>query len=87
MHRVLKPGGKSLIYDLRPDASREAIAAEVKRMGLSRINAWTTKLIFKYMLLKRAYSQQQFRDMASQTPFHTCQIDEDPIGLGVSLVK
>jgi ubiquinone/menaquinone biosynthesis C-methylase UbiE len=87
MHRVLKVGGKSLIHDLRPDASREAIASEVKRMGLGTINALITRLIFKHMLIKRAYSQQQFRDMTAQTPFHTCQIDENPLGLAVSLVK
>jgi len=87
MHRVLKPGGKSLIIDMRSDASREAIAAEVKRMGSGTINALITKWTFKHVLLKRAYSQQQFREMVAQTPFHTCQISEDGIGLAVSLVK
>jgi ubiquinone/menaquinone biosynthesis C-methylase UbiE len=87
MHRVLRPGGKALVFDLRPDASPEAIAAEVKRMGLGRINSLITKWIFKHMLVKRAYSQRQFRDMASQIPFHTCEIHEDPLGLAVSLVR
>src|SRR5262245_21232330 len=64
MYRVLKPGGKALILDLRPDASAEAIDAHVKNMGLGWINALLTRLAFKYMLLKRAYSQEQFRRMA-----------------------
>ena len=38
MHRVLKPGGKALILDLRPDASPKAINAEVKKMGLGWFN-------------------------------------------------
>jgi ubiquinone/menaquinone biosynthesis C-methylase UbiE len=87
MHRVLKPGGRSLIIDMKSDASREAIAAEVKRMGLGTINALITIWTFKHVLLKRAYSQQQFREMVAQTPFDTCQISEDGIGLAVSLVK
>jgi hypothetical protein len=39
------------------------------------------------MLLKRAYSRQQFRDMAGQTPFRSCAIGVDGIGLEVSLTK
>jgi ubiquinone/menaquinone biosynthesis C-methylase UbiE len=87
MHRVLKPGGKALILDLRPDASSEAINAEVKQMGLGWFDALLTRLIFKYGLVKRAYSQQQFQQMASQTPFRTCEIQEDGIGLAVAFRK
>jgi ubiquinone/menaquinone biosynthesis C-methylase UbiE len=87
MHRVLKPGGKALILDLRPDATSEAIKAEIKKMGLGWFNSLLTKLVFKHCLLKRAYSQEQFRQMASQTPFKTCDIEADGIGLAVSLVK
>jgi ubiquinone/menaquinone biosynthesis C-methylase UbiE len=87
MHRVLKPGGKAMIFDLRPDASSEAIDAEVKKMGLGWFNSLLTKLVFKHSLVKRAYSQEQFRRMASQSPFKTCEIQEGPIGLAVALTK
>jgi ubiquinone/menaquinone biosynthesis C-methylase UbiE len=87
MHRVLRPGGKAFILDLRPDASREAITAEVKKMELSWFNSLLTKFTFKHLLLKRAYSQEQFRQMASQSPFQTSEIEEDPIGLTVTLTK
>jgi ubiquinone/menaquinone biosynthesis C-methylase UbiE len=87
MHRVLKPGGKALILDLRPDASTEAINAEVKKMGLGWFNSLVTRLILRYGLVKRAYSQEQFRQMASQTPFKVCEIQEDPFGLAVTLTK
>lgn len=79
--------GQALILDLRPDASPEAINAEVKKMGLGWFNALMVKWTFKYMLLKRAYTQDQFRRMASQTPFKTCEIQEEPIGLAVWLTK
>lgn len=87
MHRVLKVGGKAIILDMRSDASPEAIAAEVKRMNLGRINSLLTKWTFKHLLIKRAYSQQQFREMVSQTPFRACEINEEGIGMMVSLVK
>jgi ubiquinone/menaquinone biosynthesis C-methylase UbiE len=87
MHRVLKPTGKALIIDLRPDASPTAVNAEVEKMGLGWFNALMTKLTFKYCLLKRAYAQGQFQRMANQTPFGTCEIQEDPLGLAVSFVK
>jgi len=87
MHRVLRPGGKALIFDLRPDASPEAITAEVKNMGLGWFNSLLTKLTFKCMLLKTAYSREQFRQMASQMPFKSCEITEDGIGLAVTLTK
>jgi len=56
-------------------------------MGLGWFNALLTKLIFKHSLLKRAYSQEQFRDMAAASAFRTCEIRADGIGLEVSLTK
>src|SRR5262249_26906893 len=87
MHRVLRPGGRALIIDLRSDAPADAVNAHVKSMGVGWINSLVIKFAFKYMLLKRAYSQEQFRHMASQTPFKTCAIRVDAIGLEVSLTK
>jgi ubiquinone/menaquinone biosynthesis C-methylase UbiE len=87
MHRVLKPRGKALIVDLRKDTSASEIDAAVGEMGLNRINAALTTWIFKHSLLKRAYSQEDFRRMVSQTPFATCEITAASIGLEVSLYK
>ncbi len=87
MHRVLKPAGHALIVDLRPDASPEAIHAEVMKMGLRWFNALVTRLIFKHSLVKRAYSQEQFRQMASESAFRTCAIKEGSIGLEVTFSK
>jgi ubiquinone/menaquinone biosynthesis C-methylase UbiE len=87
MHRVLKPGGKALIYDLRPDASPEAINAEIKKMRLGWFDALLTRLTFKYMLLKTAYPRERLREMASQSAFKTCEIQADGIGVAVTFVK
>ena len=69
MFRVLRPGGLALILDLRPDASPADIAAYVKGKRMGWLNALLTRWTFKHMLLKRAYTPQQFRQMAAQTPF------------------
>jgi ubiquinone/menaquinone biosynthesis C-methylase UbiE len=87
MHRVLKPGGKAIIIDLRPDASPADIAADVNGMKLGWLNAALTRLTFKHMLLKRAHSKASFRQMVAQTPFETCAFREAGIILEVTLVK
>ena len=87
MHRVLKVGGKALIIDLRPDVAPEAIDTYVQNMEFNRFDALITKWVFKHMLIKRAYSQEQLRNMVAATPFKTCDIQENAIGLEVSLFK
>jgi len=39
------------------------------------------------MLIPRAYSKQQFGDMAARSQFGTAEIEESGIGLEVTLVK
>jgi hypothetical protein len=86
MHRVLKPGGKALILDLRPDAPAAAIDAEVRKMGVGWLSSLFIKLTLRW-LRRRASSAEQFRQMALQTPFLTCDIQEAPLGFAVSLKK
>jgi ubiquinone/menaquinone biosynthesis C-methylase UbiE len=79
MHRVLRPGGQASIFDLRKDATREAIDAEVERMHLSAWNAWLTRRTFSLVLLKRAYSRAQFEQMAARSRFGRCDVASDGI--------
>ena len=85
MHRVLKPGGTAMIVDLRKDTTAREIDAAVAEMGLGRLNAMLTRLIFKHSLLKRAYAADDFRRMVSQTPFATCEINLASIGMEILL--
>jgi ubiquinone/menaquinone biosynthesis C-methylase UbiE len=87
MHRVLKPGGRALIIDLRRDTSRESISQAVNGMNLGTVNRILTKLTFRFMLLKRAYTKAEFEEMISRTEFHDTEIREIPTGLEIFLSK
>jgi len=87
MCRVLKPGGRGLIVDLRKDASLESINHEVDGMGLNAVNKVITKLVFRTFLLKTAYTKQQFQQMLAQAKFRTVDIHEAGIGFEISMTK
>jgi ubiquinone/menaquinone biosynthesis C-methylase UbiE len=87
MQRVLKPGGRALIIDLRKDASMDDINAYIKGADLGWMNALIYKLTFRYMLLPRAYSKQQFMLMAASSRFGGCEVLESGIGFEVVLRK
>jgi ubiquinone/menaquinone biosynthesis C-methylase UbiE len=86
MHRVLRPGGKALIIDMRNDASRKAIAAEVAKMRTGRINAFLARVVLS-ALRKRAHSRQDIERMVLASPFGRCDIVEQPLGLEIKLTK
>lgn len=87
MYRVLKPGGRALIIDLKKDASRESISEAVEKMDLGQVNGLITKLTFRFMLLKRAYTRNDFEQFLSQTKFSRVGIKEDALGLEVSMQR
>jgi ubiquinone/menaquinone biosynthesis C-methylase UbiE len=87
MCRVLKPGGRGLIIDLRKDASLESINREVDGMGLNPVNKMLTKLTFRLMLLKSAYTKEQFQYMLAQASFRSINIKESGIGFDISVTK
>lgn len=87
MCRVLRPGGSGLIIDLRRDVSPQVVSRYVDSMGLSPVNRILTKLAFRLMLLRRAYTGEQFRQMLAQTKFNKIEIAEAEIGLEISMTK
>ena len=86
MHRVLRAGGTAVIQDMSKDATHADIEDEVRDMDLGRFSAFTTKATLE-MLKRRAYSPGQFERLAAESPFRTCEITTEGIGLQVQLKK
>ena len=86
-HRVLGPQGRALIYDLRKEASRSEINAEVDAMRLSRLNSFWTRQTFRWFLLKNAYTRESLLGLVRNSRFGTGLYREDGIGFELTLVK
>jgi ubiquinone/menaquinone biosynthesis C-methylase UbiE len=86
MHRILGGGGTALIQDMSSDASHADIEREVKGMELGWWSSFTTKGTLE-MLKRRAYSPAQFEKLVAESPFKTCTITTEGIGLEVRLEK
>jgi ubiquinone/menaquinone biosynthesis C-methylase UbiE len=87
MRRVLRPGGRMLLIDLRRDASTDDINEQVDKMGMTPVNALFTKMTFRFMLLKRAYRRQEIERFFATAGFDDLRVAEDLTGLSVSAVK
>jgi ubiquinone/menaquinone biosynthesis C-methylase UbiE len=87
MHRVLKPGGRAIVIDLRKDASWDEIVAYVDGLHISRANTWMTKFTFKHMLLKRAYTEWQMTALAGKSDFKCCEIIKTAVGMEIRLMR
>ncbi len=86
-HRVLRPGGSASVFDLRKEAPLDAIAREVQDMNLSRWNAAFTRLTFRFLLLRNAYTRAELERMAAQSRFGGGELREDGIGFELRLTR
>jgi ubiquinone/menaquinone biosynthesis C-methylase UbiE len=86
MHRVLRTGGTAEIQDLSSEASHADIEQEVKGMELGRLSSFMTMATLE-MLRRRAYSPPRFASLVAESPFVTCEIRTEGIGLEVRLIK
>ena len=88
MSRVLRPGGRGLIIDLKRDASPEEVGRQVDAMGLSTMNRILTKLAFKTMLIKSAYTKREFRaDARAGEVQQSGHLGKQISGLEISMTK
>ena len=87
MRRVLKPGGRGVIIDLKGNASPKEISHAVDAMGLTWFNRLMTKLAFRTMLLRRAYTREQFESMLQQAGFSETRIEESALGFEITMVR
>ncbi len=87
MRRVLRPGGKAVIIDLRRDTPREEIYRYIDAMKLSAVTSILTKWSFRFMLLKRAYTREEFEQMIADSGWQKYDIHDAPVGFEITLMK
>lgn len=87
IRRVMRPGAGASIFDLRKDASPEAIDREIRNMHLSAVNAVLTRLTFRFGLLRAAYTRDALESILSRSRFGRGELVVDGIGFELRLVK
>jgi ubiquinone/menaquinone biosynthesis C-methylase UbiE len=81
MRRVLRPGGKGVIIDLRRDAPMIEIKRYVNGLRLSAWSRLSTLLTFRFMLLKRAYTKQELEKMLEGIGFKKAEVRTTEVGM------
>ncbi len=88
IHRVLRPGARASIFDMRKDAPREAINQEVREMlRLSPPSAFMTRWVFRLGLLRAAYTRQALEAVVARSRFELGEIIQDGVGFELRLSK
>ena len=87
IHRVLRAHGTALVVDMRREASAAELIEYVNNMGLDRVNSFITKIIFKRMLLKSAYTKSQIQEFVARSRFKTCDMVDEAVGREIWLTK
>jgi ubiquinone/menaquinone biosynthesis C-methylase UbiE len=87
MRRVLRPGGTALLIDMRRDAPKGDIKKVVDRLGASRLDRWFMTLVFRCVLIKRAYPVEEIRRMALDAGWTELRIDPSPLGFEAWLTR
>jgi ubiquinone/menaquinone biosynthesis C-methylase UbiE len=86
VHRTLKTNGRALMVELRPDASKEAIDKEVRKLNDSFIARWGLRWGITRSI-KRAHTQNEIHQLLSETEFRKCEVQESPLELEIWLEK
>jgi len=81
MRRVLKVGGAAVLIELRRDVSSRAINQHVRKVATSLREWLTNQLLFRLLLVRRAYTENQLRQFASATGFSNVDIRKGPVFL------
>ena len=87
MRRVLRPGGTALLMDMRRDTSVAEIRRYVESLGVSWLNRILMMLVFRTVLLKRAYLVEEIRRMAAEAGWSAPRIQIVPLGFEAWMTK
>jgi ubiquinone/menaquinone biosynthesis C-methylase UbiE len=86
MHRVLRPGGFAVIHDLNHEATGADIGREVAGMNVGAVSGFTVRQTLGW-LRRRAFTRDQFEELAAESAFGGCSVTTDGIGLEVRLSR
>jgi ubiquinone/menaquinone biosynthesis C-methylase UbiE len=86
VHRTLKTNGRALIVELRPDASKEAIDKEARKLSDSFVARWGLRRGIT-RAVKEAHTQNEIHELVSKTGFSKCEVQESPLELEIWLEK
>jgi ubiquinone/menaquinone biosynthesis C-methylase UbiE len=87
MRRVLRPDSKGVIIDLRRDVSMAEINRYIGGLGLGFWSRWFTRLTFRFMLLRRAYTVGEFEKLLAGVGFARTEIHTNAIGMEIWMEK
>ena len=87
MRRVLRPSGTALLIDMRRDVSIAELRRYVNGLGVGLLNRWLMMLIFRSMLIKRAYSLDEIRRMTAEAGWTEPRIETSPVGFEAWMTK
>ena len=87
IRRVLKGAGKAVIVDLRRDASGRAINDYVATISGGVLEWLTNQLLFRRLLVRRAYSRDQLQELLAASEFSDFEIREGPMVLELWATK
>ncbi len=80
MRRVLRPGGAALLIDLRRDVRMSEIRRYVDGLGVSWLNRFFVRFVFRNMLIKRAYMLDEIRRMVIEADWSEPRIESSTVG-------
>jgi ubiquinone/menaquinone biosynthesis C-methylase UbiE len=87
MRRVLRVGGTALVMDLSRDVSLTAVKQYVDGQDVGWLNRQLMRLIFRGVLIKRAYSLEEVRRMSIEAGWNDLRIEAIPLGFEAWLTK
>ncbi|MGH7820561.1 MAG: class I SAM-dependent methyltransferase [Candidatus Binatia bacterium] len=81
MRRVLKVGGAAVLIELRRDVSSQAINEHLRKVARGLREWLTNQLLFRLLLVRRAYTEDELRQFASTSGFASAEIRKGPVFL------